>query len=153
VVLLKYGFQLLLIILTLIGTSLPTSAARPFPMPILSCGITPDSFNHVPTLLIERNMPQGLTAEAYDLTGDTAIDFVIYSVTMLGFDNNEFLPNQYPYKPLFYEIDVDGDNKPDALYIDKRGDGLCKDLSIYINYNDNPFGRLPFLTWTKHDAG
>lgn len=85
-------------------------------------------FNVMPTLITEVIMENGTVAEGYDLNGDGKLDAVVYSSPLSVSEHSRL--------PTFYELDLDGDNEPDALYVDIRGEGKCSDILLYMDYNE-----------------
>jgi hypothetical protein len=84
---------------------------------------------HVPKTLNTKVSDNGLFAELYDVTGDGKVDFVTYSALDGGvIEGSEPLHKDIP---IFYEVDEDGDQEADALFIDARGEQRCEDIILY----------------------
>jgi hypothetical protein len=72
----------------------------------------------------EHTLENGLDAQIFDVNSDGKPDFVTYRFPFSGITD----------LPIFYEVDVDGDNIPDRLYIDILRDGSCDALLLYQDY-------------------
>lgn len=106
---------------------------------ILSCPVFDQvQPRHKQKLLQEVMAQQGLLAEIYDVTGDGLGDIAVYSATLGGFDldGTVFHKNE----PIFYEIDTDGDENPEYIYIDQFGEASCDSLVLYMDltHGGNP---------------
>lgn len=64
----------------------------------------------------------GLLLEEYDTNGDGKPDLATLS---------HIEGNGHKKHPLFYIVDRDFDDVPDFIYIDKKGDGRCRDIVLY----------------------
>jgi hypothetical protein len=88
---------------------------------------------HTPKFLDSHNTTQGLIAELYDVTNDGQADIAVYSARADGETDGQAYHKD---APIFYELDIDGDGKPDELWIDSRGEEKCGDLVIYSEEED-----------------
>jgi hypothetical protein len=86
-------------------------------------------FTHAPKFLGTIDNEGGMIAELYDVNGDGRSDIALYSAMMDGEDEN--MIQRHQQKPIFYEVDEDGDEVPDFLFIDPKGEGKCSDLVLY----------------------
>lgn len=105
------------------------------------------------TYLWESTAPNGLLAEAYDTDAmgplDGRPDIVTFSSITGWTPQGEVV--EHREHPLLYEVDFDGDQNPDATYIDRYGVGNCNDIYLYKNhrnpqegwpnYNNPPAGK------------
>lgn len=68
-------------------------------------------------------LDSGLVVEAYDTNGDKKPDVVVFSHFKGDGTHSEH--------PIFWMVDIDFDGVEDAVYIDKRGLGVCTDIVLY----------------------
>jgi hypothetical protein len=109
---------------------------------VLSCPIF-KSIKHLtipqqPTPLHTKIAENGMVAEFYDVTGDGKVDIVTYSSPLGGFAQDGD-PVHKP-EPVFYEIDENGDQTADVLFIDIHGEERCEDLLLYSEEDANHGG-------------
>lgn len=88
-----------------------------------------------PRLLVSKTLENGMFLEAYDVNGDGKVDIATYSAIVGGAEDQEEGP-MHSAAPIFYEIDLDGDEEGDLLYIDPIGNQECSDLTIYSDEAD-----------------
>ena len=99
---------------------------------LLSCPIFNEIHpTHTPKLIKELMAEQGLVGELYDVTGDGRPDVSVYSPTLGGYDTNGSI--LHTEDAIFYELDIDGDESPDVIYIDQYGSSTCDALIFYHN--------------------
>lgn len=72
----------------------------------------------------------GLLAETYDTNGDGKPDLMTMSHVQDTLDSNQATV-KHSSKPVFYLVDHNLDGLPDAIYIDKVGQGRCQDIVLY----------------------
>lgn len=115
--------------LVMIGM-LATPTLAHMPEELLSCPIFSEIRpTHTPKRLKEMMAQQGLLAEIYDVTGDGRPDVGVYSATLGGYDLDGSV--MHSSDAIFYELDIDGDEFPDVLYIDQYGLATCDALVFY----------------------
>ena len=76
---------------------------------------------NVREMLIEN----GMIAAIYDINGDGRTDQVRLFNSIDGQTKKGY--------PVFYQVDEDGDNEPDKVYIDVKGTGRCRDIVLYLD--------------------
>jgi len=65
----------------------------------------------------------GLYVEHYDTNGDGKFDVLVLSHMLTA--------TAHAKNPVFWIVDTDYDGEPDAVYIDKKGLGVCTDIVLY----------------------
>ena len=74
----------------------------------------------------------GLYVEHYDTNGDGKTDIETLSQTDRSSEHHR-------ENPVFWIVDTDLDGSPDAIYIDKKGLGVCTDIVLYEDLNVRPY--------------
>lgn len=128
--------------------SLPTPSFAHLTEEITHCPIFNDlQPTQTPRLLKIDAWILGLVSETYDVTGDGRPDIVVHSPSLGGVDKKG-LPN-HKIEANFYEVDEDGDQAADVIYIDIMGTGRCEDLLLYKHIVDENIYRGGLASWTK----
>jgi hypothetical protein len=91
-----------------------------------------------PTPFRTKIAENGMVAEFYDVTGDGKVDIVTYSSPSGVFAQDG--DPVHKREPVFYEIDEDGDQTADVLFIDIHGEQRCEDLIQYSEEDANHGG-------------
>ena len=70
----------------------------------------------------------GLLFREYDLNGDGLVDFMTarHVEMTLAEESHAVDP-----RPMFYWVDVDGDDRYDQVWVDRGGQGRCDDIVLY----------------------
>ena len=71
---------------------------------------------------------RGIYVEHYDTNGDGKFDVAVFSHS--NTDGRTHREN-----PIFWMVDLDFDTVPDAVYIDKKGLGICTDIVLFEDLN------------------
>lgn len=138
----KIGLMLALIALGYVST-----VSAHLPINVLYCpafqyvGVT-----KVPKLLTTTVSSNGLYAELYDVTGDNKVDIVTYSALDGGVVEKHNGEPLHKDMPIFYELDEDGDQVADVLFIDSHGEQRCEDL---VEYGEESARGLRLMSWRK----
>src|SRR5574337_523674 len=90
---------------------------------------------HTPKRTQETIAQQGMLGEVYDVTGDGIPDLATYSATMGGYDIDGTV--LHSHEPLFYEIDENGDGRPDMIYVNPTGVQSCESILPYKKLDMN----------------
>jgi hypothetical protein len=122
----------IVLMLALIVLGFASMVSAHLPIEVLYCpAFQYVGATHIPKMLTTKVTENGLYAELYDVTGDNKVDIVTYSALDGGiFDKDKGEP-LHKDMPIFYEVDDDGDQEADALYIDARGEQRCEDIILY----------------------
>lgn len=112
---------------------LATSWAYGHPGQITVCN--PDLKGKKVRYIGDGMLQNGMYAEAYDTNGDKKPDVITWShvhaterVKSKKKDNVKVIHDPFP---VFYLVDLDFDGRIDKVYIDKTGEGNCKDIVLY----------------------
>jgi hypothetical protein len=130
---------ILFLFITLLGVA---GAQAHMSATVLSCPIF-KSIKHLtipqqPTPFRTKIAENGMVAEFYDVTGDGKVDIVTYSSPSGVFAQDG--DPVHKREPVFYEIDEDGDQTADVLFIDIHGEQRCEDLIKYSEEDANNGG-------------
>jgi hypothetical protein len=98
-----------------------------------------------PAQATTTDLENGLVMEAYDTDKDGKADVLTLSHDEIGSDHRPF--------PLFYMIDLDQDEQPDAVYVDREGNGFCSDIVLYEDLTMPHDGGLEFKEDTQTKKG
>jgi hypothetical protein len=80
----------------------------------------------------EDMMVNGLLIEYYDRNGDGISDIKVLS-SILGAMEEETGLIPHRANPTFWTVDMDLDGKDDRVFIDIHGEGVCKDIKLYVD--------------------
>jgi hypothetical protein len=83
--------------------------------------------------LDERINPNGTVSEAYDRNGDGNIDIEAVSHIIASRQDGGAVVYDHVPHPFLYIVDLDYDGVPDAVYVDKSGEGRCDDIVLYLD--------------------
>lgn len=101
--------------------------------PILRCS---ENIVYVEAVEMYREiLPNGLLSRIIKATTDTGQEqwiAAMYPITAVDMDGKNGVPDVHVTDwPLFYQVDLDGDKKADATFVDKGGEGICTDIVPY----------------------
>lgn len=99
-------------------------------------------------LISEEALANGLYAERYDTNNDGKFDIVTLSTILSAHrEGDEAVVLTHAEHPTFYMVDLDYDDFPDVLYVDKGKGGRCEDIVLYRDFNrpqtPNDQGTMP----------
>lgn len=87
-------------------------------------------------LISEEPLENGLYAERYDTNGDGKVDIIALStIIATRKDGEDVVILTHAEHPTFYMVDLDYDDTPDVLYVDKGPGGRCEDIVLYRDFN------------------
>lgn len=90
---------------------------------------------HKAQLISEEPMENGLYAERYDTNGDGTFDIIALStINAVHREGEEVVVLSHAEHPTFYMVDLDYDDSPDVLYVDKGKGGRCEDIVLYRDF-------------------
>jgi hypothetical protein len=92
------------------------------------------------------DLENGLVVESYDTDKDGKADLVTLSHDVIGSNDHR------PF-PLFYLLDLDKDEQPDAIYVDREGNGFCSDIVLYEDLSMPHDAGLEFKEDTQTKKG